>query len=109
VRRALWRTALLYWMSYSAKAEYPVRCGLSIHHRRLWDTGSPAFADDDSWKCGAPSSMNALSIFKQRSRCESAISRRDAPELCKAMSLKKRRAQGMPGARCTRSLACEIK
>src|SRR5882672_2200023 len=27
---------------------YPVRCGLSIHHRRLWNTGSSAFADDDS-------------------------------------------------------------
>jgi len=55
VRRALWRAALLYRMSYSAKAEYPVRCGLSIHHRRLWNTGSPAFADDDSWECGATS------------------------------------------------------
>jgi hypothetical protein len=40
-------------MSYSAKAEYPVRCCLSIHHRRLWNTGSPAFADDDGGEWGA--------------------------------------------------------
>src|SRR6266404_3754898 len=39
----------------------------------------------------------------------SAISRREAPELCETMSLDKQRAQGMPGARCTRSLACEMK
>ena len=42
---------------------------------------------------------------------ESAISRRHAPEVCKnsfnsfAPSIK--RAQGMPGARCTRSFACK--
>ena len=28
--RVLWRTALLHRMSYSAKAEYPVRRGFSI-------------------------------------------------------------------------------
>src|SRR6266403_4751797 len=39
----------------------------------------------------------------------SAISRREAPELCETMSLDKQRAQGMPGARCTRSLACKLK
>jgi hypothetical protein len=31
-----------------------------------------------------------------------------APELC-ADALEKERAQGMPGALCTRSLACELK
>src|SRR5256885_15179130 len=34
--------------SYSAHAEYPVRRGLSIDHQRLWNTGSSAFADDDT-------------------------------------------------------------
>jgi len=41
---------------------------------------------------------------------DSAISRREAPEFCKKPSAqRKQRAQGKPGARCTRSLACEIK
>ena len=41
----------------------------------------------------------------------SAISRRHAPEVCKKFShaFKRKRAQGMPGARCTRSLACNKK
>ena len=39
----------------------------------------------------------------------SPSSRRDAPELCKNFCPRKQRAQGMPGARCTRSLVCEIK
>jgi hypothetical protein len=30
------------------KAGHPVRCGLSVKHRRLWNAGSPAFAGDDS-------------------------------------------------------------
>ncbi|HEV3501572.1 MAG TPA: hypothetical protein VGZ92_14725, partial [Bradyrhizobium sp.] len=30
------------------KSGYPVRRGLSINHQRLWNTGSSAFADDDS-------------------------------------------------------------
>src|SRR5207247_8505618 len=37
---------------------------------------------------------------------DSAFPRRDAPELCQTMSLDSQRAQGMPGAQCTRSLAC---
>src|SRR6266851_10441123 len=47
--------------------------------------------------------------FKQQKTYDSAISRRDAPEFCKTVRPAKQRAQGMPGARCTRSLACEIK
>jgi len=31
------------------------------------------------------------------------------PELCQQLPSKKQRAQGMPGARCTRSLACKNK
>ena len=42
-------------------------------------------------------------------KCDSAFPRRDAPEVCKNRSPNKQRAQGMPGASCTRSLACEIK
>jgi len=36
------------WSSYSAKAEYPVRRGLKADDGVLWNTGSPAFAGDDS-------------------------------------------------------------
>jgi hypothetical protein len=55
-------------------------------------------------------SPRADSIFKQpnNSRYDSAIPRRDAPELCLHHAPRKR-AYGTPGARCTRSLACEIK
>src|SRR5712664_1640944 len=53
--------------SYPAHAGYPVRRGFSPRN-----TGSPAFAGDDDWKCGA-------FVFI---RHESAIPRRDAPELC---------------------------
>jgi hypothetical protein len=35
--------------SYSAKAEYPVRRGLSIPSLASRSTGSPAFAGDDDW------------------------------------------------------------
>jgi hypothetical protein len=39
----------------------------------------------------------------------SAFPRREAPELCKNFPPRnKMRAWGMPGARCTRSLACEM-
>jgi hypothetical protein len=37
-----------------------------------------------------------------------AFPRRDAPELCSNLSLEKQRAQGKPGARRTRSLACKV-
>jgi len=38
---AAWRTAPLHYRSsYSAKAEYPVRCAFRFYHKRL-DTGSP--------------------------------------------------------------------
>jgi hypothetical protein len=40
-------------------------------------------------------------------RYESAISRREAPELCRNLP-SKQRAQGRPGARCTRGLMCKM-
>ena len=42
-------------------------------------------------------------------RHTSAIPRRDAPESCMNRSPRKTRAQGMPGAQCTRSLVCDKK
>jgi hypothetical protein len=39
---------------------------------------------------------------------ESAFPRRDAPEWCMNHSPGNKRAQGMPGVQCTRSLACKI-
>jgi hypothetical protein len=43
--------------------------------------------------------------------CASAFPRRDAPELCGNLGAirKTEGAQGKPGARCTRSLACKVK
>src|SRR5579872_4614378 len=47
---------------------------------------------------------------RQPSRHNLAFSPRIAPEVCRKFpSTLMQRAQGMPGARCTRSLACEIK
>jgi hypothetical protein len=38
-----------------------------------------------------------------------AISRHDLPELCQKLpALSKQRAQGMPDARCTRGLMCDV-
>src|ERR1700730_554639 len=39
--------------------------------------------------------------------CGSAISRRDAPEVCTNAVPRRKREQGMPGARCTRGLVCK--
>ncbi len=48
------------------------------------------------------------SVFKQPRGCSFAFSRRgQAPEVCGGpCSSERRRAQGMPGARCTRGLVC---
>jgi hypothetical protein len=50
-----------------------------------------------------------LAPNRKHCRCASASPRRDAPELCMNHSPRKKRAWGMPGARCTRSLACSVK
>jgi hypothetical protein len=46
--------------------------------------------------------LRPIQISKSDKRT-STIPRRDASELCKIMSLEEQRAQGKPGARCTRS------
>jgi hypothetical protein len=33
---------------HTRESGYPVRRGPSVNHRHLWNTGSSAFADDDS-------------------------------------------------------------
>src|ERR1700682_454207 len=64
--------------SYPAHAGYPVRHGFSDQSLAAVITGSPAFADDDG--VGVTDS-----IFKQPRGYEPALSRRDAPELCKTI------------------------
>jgi hypothetical protein len=49
----------------------------------------------------------ACSSIPQRRK--PTFSPRFAPEFCSIMVPRKQRAQGMPGVRCTRSLACELK
>jgi hypothetical protein len=44
---------------------------------------------------------------KPPNRCTSAFSRHTAPEFFKIHSPQKKRAQGRPGARCTRGLMCK--
>ena len=64
-----------------------------LKHNRLWTTGSPAFAGDDS---------------RGRAQTHFAISRRHvARALCFIAALERERAQGKPGARCTRGLVCK--
>ena len=61
-----------------------------FNHSGLWNTGSSAFADDDDLSvtsailaaCFARAFTNSLPLFEKR-------------------------AQGMPGARCTRGLVCQ--
>jgi hypothetical protein len=80
---------------HTRESGYPVRRSSSINHRRLWNTGSPAFADDDS-------GMRRISNSRLHSRdADSARVMHD--------SSARKRAQGMPGARRARSLACKIK
>src|ERR1019366_394814 len=50
---------------------------------------------------------SSLSLLAMTSRHGFAISRREAPEGCEISS--PRRAWGMPGAQCARSLACSVK
>jgi len=50
----------------------------------------------------------AFQIAAPRAKHTFAISRHDAPELCNSLS-PNRRAQGMPGAHCARSLVCRMK
>src|SRR5712664_1744033 len=51
-----------------------------------------------------------IQVSNSDARQASAVPRRDAPEFfMKSIRPEKQRAQGMPGARCTRGLACEIK
>src|ERR1700737_5389243 len=47
-------------------------------------------------------------IFKQPNRCARAIPRRERPRCASTLSLRYQRAQGKPGARCTRSLVCSV-
>jgi hypothetical protein len=70
-----------------------------FHYWRLWNTGSPAFAGDDDWEFGA-------CVFIKRAF---AIPRRNAPGLLCEPPSKHQRAQGRPGARCTRGLACKMR
>jgi hypothetical protein len=51
--------------------------------------------------------MVRLKFQTANSRYTSAFPRRNAPESCMNLSPPKQRAWGMPGARCTRSLACK--
>src|ERR1700674_730571 len=49
------------------------------------------------------------SIFKELGVCVRDLAAWIAPELCKSLlPLEKQRVQETPGARCTRSLACDV-
>jgi hypothetical protein len=64
-----------------------------FHRWRLWNTGSPACAGDDDGGCGA----------------DMPLQPRDAkrPKSCTNIVPRETRAQGTPGARCTRGLVCK--
>jgi hypothetical protein len=58
-----------------------------------------------------PDAMAAFSdsIVKQHERHGFAFSRHEMPEVCVTFHpLTRKRAQGKPGARCTRGLACKV-
>src|ERR1700692_4604597 len=72
----------------------------------LWPPGFIAgvsgILDHPHARVMTPESVAALGFIRR----ESAFPRRAAPELCQ--NLPPRRAWGMPGAQCTRSLVCEV-
>jgi hypothetical protein len=70
-----------------------------FHHQRLWNTGSPAFAGDDT-EGGAPP---CDSIIRDTHPHPRGALRPSCPCI-----LRPKRAWGMPGARCTRSRACSV-
>jgi hypothetical protein len=86
------------WPSYPAKAGYPVRRSFSIHHQR-------------SGILDHPLSRMMTAGYVACSRSSNVhVSSRDAlaPELCIFLRLENQRAQGMPGARCTRSPCAKV-
>jgi hypothetical protein len=122
--------------SYPAHAGYPVCRGFSIHHERLWNTGSSASdekqisivaseAKQSMRQQGSKSGLFRGACHRARIRATRwlamtvrkgfAISRREAPEFCSKVPPSENRGrratprgeQGMPGARCARSLACK--
>ena len=74
--------------SYPAHAGYPVLRSFSIDHRRLWNTRSSAFADDE---------QPSMASRSRRMSCASFVPTPN-PSL-------QERAQGKPGAHRTHSLA----
>jgi len=53
--------------------------------------------------------MDCFAALAMTVKYDFAISRRDAPEFCSRVPpSENQRAQGKPGARCTRSLACKV-
>ena len=75
-------------LSCSAKAEHPVHRGLSVQSLASLEYWIPAFAG-------------------MTTECDFTFSRRVAPEVCiPFVPPQNQRAQGRPGARCTRGLAC---
>jgi hypothetical protein len=59
--------------SYSAKAEYSVRCSFPLPSLTSRNTGSPAFAGDDGWECGALVFNESPSIQFSNSRRHSRV------------------------------------
>jgi hypothetical protein len=84
--------------SYPAQAGYPVRRGLSVQ----------SLTPLEYWVARSSRAMTSESVARSYSLHISPRSRGVMrPSFGKNFALKIQRAQGMPGARCTRSLACK--
>src|SRR3954454_7272163 len=83
-----------------------MRGGVAAHSARLKRISADAIATHLQQRFVAN-----CSEFKKEDRrhfrYNSAVSRRDAPEVCKIIRPRVKRAQGMPGACCTRGLVCK--
>jgi hypothetical protein len=63
----------------------------------------------DCFVADAPRNDGVRLMIQISNSYDSAFPRRNAPEVCINLTLlKKQRAQGKPGARCTRGLACNL-
>jgi hypothetical protein len=107
---------------FGARPPFPIRLSNSQDaiSRTVILRCAPAWVRLEGWAActqsiilrGSPSGASAPQGSHLRmtdSKCDSAFSRRGAPELCKSTALENQRAQGKPGARCTRSLAWCVK
>jgi hypothetical protein len=95
----LTKPVLTQWRTAPCDRHPPRRRGIQyaaasrLNHQRLWDTGSPAFAGDDSGGCGALGFNLQTSIANAASRPRGAM----RPSFASIAALEKQEGAGKAG------------